>query len=75
MKKYYHDIANEMFDVMPDLKQLEEYSNYLVKYCSNICKTVSGDQIDDVSLSYQLGRVKGAEVCHIQIRKHFGIEL
>ena len=74
MNKTYLDIANEMFDVMPDPNQLEEYSNYLVKYCSNICKTVGGDQIDDVSLSYQLGYEKATEVCYSQIRKHFGVE-
>lgn len=74
MNKTYLDIANEMFDVMPDPKQLEEYSNYLVKYCSTICKTVSGDQID-ASREYQFGYEKATEVCYSQIRKHFGVEL
>jgi hypothetical protein len=74
MNKRIVELANEIFDVMPDNKQLEQYSNYLVGYCAQICKTVSGDQVDNASKDYQEGREMGAEVCYNQIRKHFGIE-
>ena len=74
MNKRIKELADEFFTVMPDNKELEEYSKYLIKYCAQMCNTVSGDQVDNASKDYQEGREMGATVCYNYIRKYFGVE-
>lgn len=74
MNKRINGIADEFFSMMPDAKELEQYTEHVVKLCAQICKTVGGDQVDNASPDYQNGREMGAEVCYNQIREYFGVE-
>ena len=74
MNERIRELANQFFSIMPEDEELEQYSEYLIKYCAQICKTVGGDQVDNASREYQEGREMGAEVCHNQIKEHFGIK-
>jgi hypothetical protein len=74
MNERIRELANQFFSIMPEDEELEQYSEYLIKYCAQICKTVGGDQVDNASREYQEGREMGAEVCYNQIKKHFGVE-
>jgi hypothetical protein len=61
MKEKLHSIAGEFFSVMPDPKELEEYSLYLVRYCAAIIE----DAVD---------HREPASTYADKIKQHFGVE-
>lgn len=67
------DIADEFFTLTPDHQELRLYTEYIAKYCAQICRNVGSDQVDNASKDYQVGREMAAEVCRNQIRKEFGV--
>ena len=49
MNERIKELAMEHFSVWPDENELESFVKHLLRYCTTICNTVSGDQVDNAS--------------------------
>ena len=74
MNERIKELAMEHFSVWPDEDELEFFVKHLLRYCTTICNTVSGDQIDNASKDYQEGREIGAIECRNKIKEYFGVK-
>lgn len=75
-KPFIVDEEEYDFDVvyMDDSDVLEKFAELIVRECLTVCKAVGMKEVKNANESYNEGRHMGAEVCHNQIKRHFGIE-